>query len=346
MVAPKDESASTIAVTLNDVAAQAGVSPATVSRCLNDPQSVRADKRDRVMLAVDALGYVPHGAARALASRRSNMIGAVFPSLDSTLFGGMLEALQVEVAKSGYTLVVASTGFDLEKEVEDVRNLLVSGVDALTLVGGAHDPRTFEMIKRKGIPYVLNWNATSSPDHPSVGFDNRKAAAQVTQYLLDLGHTRFGMIGGERDNNDRAEMRYRGVVETLAARGLTIDPAHRVERPFTTDDGREAFRLIMQGVDRPTAVICGSDPFAYGAIFEAQALGIDVPGDVSITGFDDMWLAAHIQPGLTTIQTPRREIGTEVGKYLLAKLNDEQIAEPAPLETRLIVRGSSGPVPR
>lgn len=340
---PKDESASITTVTLNDVAARAGVSPATVSRCLNDPDSVRKDKRNRVMKAVDALGYVPHGAARALASRRSNMIGAVFPSLDSTLFGGMLDALQAEVAKSGYTLVVASTGFDLEKEVEDVRNLLVSGVDALTLVGGAHDPRTYDLIERKGVPFVLNWAATSDKRYPSIGFDNRSAAAQVTQYLLDLGHTRFGMICGFRDNNDRAAMRHRGVVETLAKSGLAMNPAHVVERPFSADDGREAFRLMMRDDDRPTAVICGSDPFAYGALFEAQSLGIDVPGDVSITGFDDMWLAAHIRPTLTTVQTPRREIGREVGRYLLAKLGNEDVADPAPLETRLIVRQSTGP---
>lgn len=130
---------STTGATQEDVARAAGVSPATVSRCLNNPEIVRPAVKARVETAMRALDYVPHGAARSLASRRSRMIGAIFPSLDSALFGGALEALQSEIADAGYTLVVASSGYDVGRERDHVRNLLASGIDALMLVGGARD---------------------------------------------------------------------------------------------------------------------------------------------------------------------------------------------------------------
>lgn len=332
-----------VTITLSDVAKLAGVSPATVSRCINEPQSVRQERREKVQKAIDELGYVPHGAARALASNRTRLIGAVFPSLDTTLFGGMLEALQGEIAKAGYTLVIASSNYDAEKEYNDVRTLLSSGIDALTLVGGARSPRTYEIIQRQGIPYVLNWVSTADNDRPCVGFDNHAAVMKVTKYLLDLGHKRFGMISGMIDNNDRATMRLNGVRDALREHGLELDPSCVVQRRFGVEEGREAFRLLMSMANPPTAIICGSDPFAYGSIFEASEMGLDIPDDVSVTGFDDMWLASQIRPSLTTVQTPRREIGVEVGRYLLAKLTGNQVVQPVSLDTKLIVRDSTGP---
>lgn len=331
-------------ITLNDVARLAGVSAATVSRCINEPNSVRLAKRKVVQQAIDELGYVPHGAARALASNRTRMIGAVFPSLDTTLFGGMLEALQGEIADAGYTLVIASSNYDIDKEYADVRTLLSSGIDALTLVGGARADRTYDIIQRKKTPYILNWVSSAKGGHPCIGFDNYNAAMKVSRYLLDLGHKRFGMISGKIENNDRAAMRRNGVRDSLRDRGLDLDSSRVIQRRFGVEEGREAFRLLMSMPNPPTAIVCGSDPFAYGSIFEAQEMGIDIPGDVSVTGFDDMWLAAQIRPSLTTVQTPRREIGIEVGRHLLARLTGKHIVQPLPLDTKLIVRNSSGPV--
>ncbi len=329
--------------TLNDVAQAAGVSPATVSRCLNAPDVVRPAKRKRVFKAIEELSYVPHGAARALASRRTRMIGAIFPSLDNTLFGGMMEALQGEVAAAGYTLVVASSAYDPAQELKDVRNLISSGIDALTLVGASRELAVYEMIRRKRIPYVLNWISKAEGGHPCAGFDNLEAAARLTRYLLDLGHRRFAMISGHFINNDRAMARFRGVESTLRERGLDLPPERVLERRFGVDEGREAFRLLMSMPEPPSAVICGADPFAYGAIFESLDLGVRIPGDVSVTGFDDMWPASQITPSLTSVQTPRREIGITVAKYLLAKLSGQLIADPRPIETRLVVRDSTGP---
>ena len=329
--------------TLEDVAREAGVSPATVSRCLNNPGIVRPQLKAKVDAAIEKLDYVPHGAARSLASRRSRLIGAIFPSLDSALFGGTLEALQSEIAGSGYTPVVASSNYDPEQERNHLRNMLASGIDALMLVGAAREASVYRLIRRREVPYVLTWVAGTDDAHPCIGFDNRAAAAAVTRHLLDMGHRRFAMISGATANNDRAAGRMAGVQAALEERGLTLDPTRIITRPFGVEEGRAALRLLMAREPRPTAIICGADPFAYGALLECQNLGLAVPDDLSITGFDDMWLSASLPPGLTTLRTPRNEMGTLAGRYMLSVLAGEETLPPRPLDFELIVRGSTGP---
>jgi len=329
--------------TLDDVARAAGVSAATVSRCLNNPEIVRPVLKAKVEAAIRALDYVPHGAARSLASRRSRMIGAIFPSLSSDLFGGALEALQNEVNRAGYTLVVASSSYEVEREVEHIQKFLAAGVDALMLVGGARGPEVYRAIQRKKIPYVLTWVSQAEGGHPCIGFDNEAAAHAVARHLLDIGHRRIAVISGALADNDRAAARVAGIEAALADRGLKLEPGHIIECPFGLEEGRQAFRQVMALEPRPTAVICGSEPFAYGAIFESEALGLTVPQDVSVTGFDDMWLASHITPALTTVRTPREGIGAQAGRYLFAVLNGEEPMTPRPLGFELVVRDSTAP---
>lgn len=329
--------------TLEDVAEAAGVSPATVSRYLNNPEIVSRSRRARVKAAIDKLNYVPHGAARSLASRRSRMIGAVFPSLESTLFGGALEALQTEIAAEGYSLVVASSGYDPQRESEHIQNLVASGVDALMLVGSARAAEVYQPIARRGIPYVLIWVAEADGGHPCIGFDNRAAAAEITGHLLDMGHRRIAVISGLTAGNDRAQARIAGIRQALEQRRLSLPDDYLVECPFGVGEGRDAFRLLMSRQPRPTAVVCGSEPLAYGAIFEGQALGLDIPGEVSVTGFDDMWLAGELTPALTTIRTPKREMGRAAGQFLLSRLAGKETAPLRPLGFDLVVRDSTAP---
>ncbi|NIA69343.1 LacI family transcriptional regulator [Pelagibius litoralis] len=331
--------------TLEDVARLAGVSPATVSRCMNQPQSVRAEKRVRIQGAIDQLGYVPNGSARALASRRSRMIGAILPSLDNMLFGGPLEAFQKEVGSAGYTVAVACSEYDQQHERVHIRNFLESPVDALLLVGGHRDPNIYRQIERQGIPYVLTWVSSGDREEHCVGFDNAAASADLVDYLVSLGHRRFGMISGFTEHNDRAGARLAGVRKALARHDLSLDDDQLLHRPFEPEAGRDAFHILMSGSKPPTVVICGAEPHAYGALFEARDMGIDVPGQVSVTGFDDMWLASQTMPTLTTIRTPREEMGRQAAHHLLAQLRGERVAAPRPLETTLVVRKSTAAPP-
>lgn len=332
-------------VTLEDVAHMAKVSPATVSRCLNRPDSVNLDKRARVNHAIQALGYVPHGAARALASKQSRMVGAVFPAIDNTLFGTSLDAFQRTMAEADYTVIVASSTYDPALEKRHVRRMLESGIDALLLVGLLRDEETYDLIRAHGIPYVTVWRSAAQQAHPAVGFDNCAAAEHLTDYLFSLGHERIAVFSGILEHNDRAQDRLAGVRKSYAKHGHSLAAQYLIERPFGVEQGREMLRLIMSLDEPPTAIFCGAEPLAYGAIFEAAAQKIPVPGRVSIAAFDDTWLAAQISPKLTTVRTPNMEIGEEAAKYLVATLSGVQPPLPRPLETDLIIRESTGRPP-
>jgi LacI family transcriptional regulator len=209
-----------------DVARLAGVSTATVSRALNLPGQVDPDTLARVRQAIDKLRYVPHGAARALRSQRTQMVGAVVPSFDYALYARTTSALQHTLDERGYSLVLAAHHYDLATEVRVTEQLIRHGVDAFAFVGLDHDPALFRLLDDYGRPYVLTWGVDPSGRHPSIGFDNHAAAFAVTEHLLKLGHRRFGLLSAPLPGNDRARERGAGVRAALAARGLALDPRH------------------------------------------------------------------------------------------------------------------------
>ena len=331
--------------TIKDVAEAAGVSPATVSRCLNRPQSVREVLRTRVLDAVDVLDYVPNGAAQALATRRSRVIGAVVPSLDTGLFGRAVEALDRRLGEAGYTLFIASSSYDENREADHIRNLVSKGVDALVLIGVERDEAVYRILRAKQVPYVILWVSEPDGEHPCVGFDNRMAAGDAASYLLDLGHRRIAVITGRVARNDRVRARLEGVANALGARGLPLPAEYVIERPFGVDGGREAMRELMLRHPRPTGVVCGSELFACGAVFESAELGVRVPEEVSVTGFDDLWLAPHLVPPLTSVRTPQTQMGRHAADYLVSVLAGETPPTLHPLRSELVVRKSTAPPP-
>ncbi|HET7633318.1 MAG TPA: LacI family DNA-binding transcriptional regulator [Burkholderiales bacterium] len=330
---------------LTDVARLANVSTATVSRALSLPHKVRPGTLDRVHDAVKSLGYITHGAARALASRRTRTIGAVVPTLENSIFAGTTYALQKTLDEVGYTLLLACHEFDTGIELRVTRALMERGIDGLVLVGTTHEPALFQLIDSAGIPYVLTWALDDSGQHPCVGFDNRDAAIQLTNHLLDLGHRRFAMICGLTATNERARARLGGVRDALAARGLTLPASRLLETPYTLNSGREGLRAVMRGADPPTAVMCGNDVLAIGAVAECHARGIEVPQQVSITGFDDMEIASFFTPGLTTVHFPMTELGQYAATHLLSRLDGKDIERRSELAVKLVVRGTTAPPP-
>jgi LacI family transcriptional regulator len=326
---------------LSDVARLAKVSTATVSRALMLPHKVKPHTLARVQEAVRSLGYVAHGAARALASRRTHTIGAVIPTLDNAIFANTTHALQKTLDAAGYTLLLACHEFDAAVEVRLTRALIERGIDGLVLLGTSHDSRLYELIAQRQIPYMLTWALDTSGKHPCVGFNNRAAALQLTNHLLDLGHREFAMISGVTANNERARDRLQGVRDALAARGLKLAPERVIERPYSLASGREGLRLLMAGAPAPTAVMCGNDVLAIGAIAECNTLGIAVPQQVSVTGFDDMEIASLLSPGLTTVHFPTLELGQLAAAHLLAQLGGERSARQHELPVHLKVRGTT-----
>jgi LacI family transcriptional regulator len=328
---------------LSDVAILAGVSTATVSRCLNGPGSVRPALRERVEAAVRRLGYVPHGAARALASQRSKTIGAVVPTFDNAIFASGIQALQRRLSEAGYTLLLACSDYDPANELRQIESLVARGVDGVMLVGEARDPRVYRLLAAKSLPYVNAWIYKAASAHPCVGFDNREAACRLARYIIDIGHTEIAMIAGITVHNDRAAERVAGVRQALAERGLRLAPGRLVESPYNIADGRLALRQVLSAARPPTAVICGNDVLAFGALFEAQRQGIEVPDRLSISGFDDLELASQLDPPLTTMRVPTAEMGRRAAEYLLARLGNRPTQECVALEVGLTVRGTTAP---
>lgn len=330
-------------VRLSDVAAAARISSATVSRALNAPHLVREDVRQRVLSVADRLGYVAHGAARALASRRSRTLGAIVPTIDNTIFARMVDAFQQRLEAAGYNMLLTGSGYDAAREMERARALVERGVDGLMLVGARHDPRLYDLLAATGKPFINTWTPNRGAPHPSIGYDGRTLAATIVDHLVGLGHRDIAVVAGHTTHNDRVETRLAGIVAALRHHGIEL-PAERLQhRHYSIEEGRAAMRAIADSPRLPTAIICNNDILGTGALIEAQARGIDVPGDLSIIGNGDLELGAHLPPGLTTVSEPKAEMGAWAADYLLARVDGRDIDLPPDLPLTLVVRGTTGP---
>ncbi len=329
------------AASLQDVARQAGVSTATVSRVINRAAPVSDDVRQRVEAASRALGYIPNGVARALSSRRTGAIGAVIPTIENDGFARTVFALQKRLQAAGRTLLLANSDYDLDVELDEVTRLLSQGVDGLVLIGGDHRPGLTTLVERKHIPLVEIWTLTASV--PCVGFDNAHQASVLADHLLDLGHRRIAILAGQTEHNDRAAARVMGVRASLAARGLATCAEWLTAQPYRIGEGRRGARALMSMAEPPTAIVCGNDQLAFGVLVEARALGVKVPDDLSVVGFGDSDYAEFLDPPLTTMHAPAEEIGDRAATYLLARLAGEPAETMQSVAVDLIVRGSTAP---
>ena len=331
------------AATVRDVAAAAGVSVATVSRVLNGKSTVAESLRATVLKAARQLNFTPHAAAKALATKRFMTIGAVVPTLEDSNFAVGIAALQQAVNRRGYTLLLASSNYDADEEFRQVQAMVGQGVAGLMLVGARRAASVYAMLDAQQIPFINTWVLDEA--HPCVGFDNRAIGRTLANYLLDLGHTDFGLIAQHSPNSDRAAQRIAGAREALAARGVQLPQERLIERSHKIADGQLALRTLLQSQRRPTAVMCGTDTLAFGALVEAHAQGLHVPHDLSITGINDVEFAAHLTPPLTTIRLPADEIGARAAEYLMGCIDGKAVVLRTPVEFSLIVRASTARAP-
>jgi LacI family transcriptional regulator len=332
--------------TIEDVALAAGVSTATVSRVLNQPHSVRAVLRERVIQAVGELGYVPHAGARALSLRRSDTVGAIFPTVDNAIFAQAIDALQRRLAEDGLQLLIATCDYDREAEARQAVTLVTRGVDALVLCGFGQRPQLLQFLRQRSLPCVHVISFAKDADDLCVGFDNRRAASRGVKHLTDLGHRRVAMLAGLTQDNDRAAARVAGARDALQAAGLSLPPHRLVERRYDLAEAREGFRALMAARPAPTALFCGNDVLAFGALLEAQRIGIDVPRSLSILGFDDLELSSHLSPSLSTVRVPVQTMWRLAAERLIAALRGELPPQCTELDVELVVRESTARVPR
>jgi LacI family transcriptional regulator len=330
-------------ITIKDVARVAGVSVATVSRALNNPGRVSAAITAHVQQTAKLLQYVPYRAARSLVSKHFSTVGAVVPTIDNAMFAKAMHALQSRLNAHGYTLLLASTDYQASREAAELQSLVERGVDGIVLVGAIHAPEVVRLLESTRTPYVNTWIYDAGDATPCIGFDNRAAMIRLANYLVNLGHRRFGMIAGITDGNDRAAQRLAGLRDALLAHGIPLPPERVIECPYTIAEGRSALRMLLELASPPTAVVCGNDILAFGVLCECTARGIVVPRDLSVTGYDDFELSSHLAPSLTTMRVPAVGIGQHAADYLVSRLNGKPTPHHIRLECELIVRDSTAP---
>ncbi|MFI1106531.1 MULTISPECIES: LacI family DNA-binding transcriptional regulator [Streptomyces] len=345
-----------MSVTLADVAARAQVSPATVSRVLNGNYPVAGPTRERVLRAVADLDYVLNGPASALAAATSDLVGILVADIADPFFGVIAAAVQSQIGASGgraggeRLAVVCATGGAHERELTYLTLLQRQRAAAVVLTGSADEnPEHTEAVAAKvrrleesgtrvvlcGRPPLTGTESTALP------FDNRAGARLLAEHLLALGHRRIGYLAGP-EGRTTTRHRLEGHREALAAYGLPDPEPLSVHAPYERGAGYTATRELLAREPDLTAVAAANDSLALGACAALRDAGLAVPGDVSVTGFDDLPFSADAVPSLTTIHLPLTEAGARAGRIALGM--EARPGEVLPVEGTLTVRDSTGPV--
>lgn len=337
---PKARASSTGRVTLEDVAQKAGVSTITVSRSFRHPGKVAPDVRERIQRIAYDMGYVSNRAASALASARSMNIVVLVPSLRNMVFVETLDGIEKVLRPKGYHMLLGVTNYSSEEEDALVRAYLAFDPDGILLTGLNYRESTRRLIEQLNIPVVHMMELSDQDDLYSVGFSQEAAAEAMTEHLIASGRTRIAFIGSQMDSRTLA--RSRGYRDTLVKAGLY--QAHRellVPDPSSTElGGILVDRLLRQAPDTDAVFFCNDD-LAQGGLFECQRRGILVPAQLAIGGFNDVPSSACTVPALTSVATPRYEVGAQSANMLMALLEGRAVPKPhLNLGFELKVRGS------
>ena len=321
-------------VTIGHVARLAGVSSTTVSHVLSGKRPVSAATQERVHEAVRELGYRPNSVARSLRTRRSQMIAVIVPDITNPFYGVMTRGLADTLDDAGYRSYVCNTDGSIDRERDFVEDALDRGVDGIVMSWLHVEPAEVDVIQRARKPLVLLADGEEIPGVDQVTVDDGAGARAATQHLLARGARRVAMITGPAGTS---RDRVKGYADALTAAGLTYDPALTREGGWLRDGGREAMHSLMALEPRPDAVFCANDLMAIGAMDAARELGLRIPDDVALAGFDDIEAAALLTPPLTTVINPAYEIGEAAGRMILDRMVTGRGAVPEGASRRVVL---------
>jgi len=331
-------------VTLRDVAARAGVHPATASRALN-PETrllVREDTARRVLDAAESLGYHPNPVARSLRTRRSHTVGVLIPDLTNPLFPPIVRALEDRLAAAGYVALIGNTDGDGERERLVFQQMRARHVDGMVLAT-AHlsDPLLAEA-GRAGLPVVLMNRMAADHSLPSVSVDNERGMRMAVAHLAAEGHKKIAHIAGPQEVSTGLS-RYQGFVSAMEAHGLSPDLVITA-KAFSIEEGLRCTRALLERKTGCTAVAAGNDMLAVGCFAALEEAGLNCPADMSVVGFNDMPFIDRLRPPLTTIRFPHYQLGTEAAQLLLERIAGQGgPVKVLYLTPELVVRGSTAP---
>jgi LacI family transcriptional regulator, gluconate utilization system Gnt-I transcriptional repressor len=315
--------------TMADVAQFAGVSTMTVSRALRDERTVSAATRERIMNAVNTLGYVLDQSAGSLSSRKTGFIAVLVPSINNSNFSDTARGITDALENTGLQLLLGYTDYSVEKEETLIESMLKRRPEGMILTGGAHTDRARRMLRNAGIPIVETWDVPSDPIDQVVGFSNMEAMALLVRALAGRGYQKFGYIGGTTARDTRGSQRRAGFLKAVEELGLS--PGRVISfgvPPISMEQGGQAIVSMLERWPDTDVVLCVSDLSAFGALMECQRRGLRVPQDIAIAGFGDYEISACCHPRITTINVDCYGIGRQAaGRLLMALQGDGRGSE-------------------
>lgn len=332
-------------ITIKDLARELGISKSTVSRALRGHPNVKKETREAVKALAEKLDYQPDQVALSLVHRKTFMIGVVVPNVSFPYFSQVLSAAESTAAQAGYQLILCQSHESFETEKKIIQKLVASRIDGLLLSisGETQDFEHIHNLRRRGIPVVLFDRVFGHGTFPQVLVDNFEASFQVTRHLIEEGYRRIAHVAGPQKLLV-SQQRLQGYLQALEEAGIEEEEDLIVEKGFRREDGREAVEELMRLAKPPEAILAVSDSAAIGAKAALERLGLRIPDDVALASFNNEAYTAFVEPSITTVSFPLKEMGAEAVRMLLSLLDvpDEQ-GDPQQkiLSTELVVRKSS-----
>lgn len=334
------------APTMKDVARLAGVSVQTVSAVVNEKPEISAETRERVLRAIESLGYRPYSVARSLRTRRTRTIALLVTDIANPSLATIASAAEEYAHQFGYSLTFYNTHDDLRREEQYVRMATERWIDGVIFVSTADRMDSLDSLQAAGIPAVAIDRVPQGFDGPSITLDNRRAGQLAAEHLISLGHRRLAHISGPLDLR-LARDRQEGFWQAVEARGLPRGPSATGSGRWDCQTGYEAMQKILEQGPHPTGLFAANDRMAIGAIRALKERGLSVPGDVSVVGLDDIEIAAFQNPPLTTIRQSFADMAVMAVQILLDILEGKGSQQrKIVIEPALIIRGSTAPCAR
>jgi len=338
---PKKQVAS---ATMKDVAVKANVSTATVSRALMNPEKVSQATRNRVEQAAIDVGYLPHALGRSVKRNESRTILVIVPDICDPFFSEIIRGIEVIAAAQGYLVLIGDCAHQNQQEKTFIDLIITKQIDGMLLLGSRLPFDASKEEQRNLPPMVMANEFAPELELPTVHIDNLTAAFNAVHHLHELGHRHIACIAGPEEM-PLCHYRLQGYVQALRRSGIIVDPHYIARGDFTYEAGANALEQLLSLPVPPTAVFCHSDVMALGALSQAKRMGLQVPRDLSIMGFDNISLSEFCDPPLTTVAQPRFDIGREAMLLLLDQLQGHTVNSGSRLlDCELIVRGSTAAI--
>ncbi|MFB6290413.1 MAG: LacI family DNA-binding transcriptional regulator [Candidatus Bipolaricaulia bacterium] len=330
-------------VTMQDIADRTGVSINTVSRALNDKPDINEETKKEILQVADELNYQPNRFAQGLRSSKTYTIGVIVADILNPFFSALLKGVEKAAREEGYSIIVQDTDEEYENEKSAIQTALAEQVDGLLITPVQTDNQTIIDLKQSELPFVLLGRHFDELDTPYVVTDDVQGESTAVEHLIEKGHERIALINGPTHISSSKE-RLKGYKQTMKKHGISIPDSFILQNNVTMEEGYKTGRELLSSSHKPTAVLCYSDFVALGVLKAARELGLKIPEELAVVGYDDIFFSNNLEVPLTTVRIPKRELATQAFGTLMNLITEEDTGSSfihQRLEPELVIRAST-----